>query len=58
MKLKKGNKPLKLHINGKFAPLLQAMQEATGAKNYAHVLELMLLEVYENVEGKEDEQAE
>lgn len=59
MKLRyKGNKPIKLHINGKFAPLLEKMQEATGARNYAHVLELMLLEVYENLEGKEDVKTE
>lgn len=59
MKLKnKGQKPIKLHINGKFAPLLEQMKIATGAKNNQHVIELMLLEVYNNLEGVEDVKSE
>lgn len=47
----KGQKPIKIHINGKFAPLLETMKEASGAKNNGHMIELMLLEVYNNLEG-------
>lgn len=58
MKLKNGNKPIKIHINGKFAPLLEQMKRASGAKNNAHMIELMLMEVFNNLEGKEDVEAE
>lgn len=49
----KGQKPIKIHINGKFGPLLETMKEATGAKNNGHMVELMLLEVYNNLEGRD-----